>query len=103
VKSVSIDAAPFDQYKTVAGYRTSQAQARTWKRITRITVTLPRDLTAAIAEWRMLQLGQPKLATAIVELIAAWLSATTVIHEGESDTTTQDAPTETPAETDTAT
>jgi hypothetical protein len=51
----------------------------------------------------MLQLGRPKLATAILELIAAWLSATMVIHEGESDPTTQDAPTETPAETETAT
>jgi hypothetical protein len=38
---------------------------------TRITVTPPRDLTAAIAEWCKLQLGQSKLETAIVELIAA--------------------------------
>ena len=66
----------FDQYKTVAGYRTSQAQARTWKRSTRITLTLPHDLTAAIAKWRMLQPGRPKRATAILELIAACLSAT---------------------------
>jgi hypothetical protein len=38
-----------------------------------------------------------------LELIAAWLSATTVVHEGESDPTTQDAPTKMPAETETAT
>ena len=35
---------------------------------TRITITLPRDLTEAIAEWRMLQLGQSS-QTAILELI----------------------------------
>ena len=70
---------------------------------TRITITFPRDLTAAIAKWRMLQPGRPKRATAIVELIAGGLAATTAIHKGEPESTTQDAPTETPAETETAT
>jgi hypothetical protein len=48
----------------------------------------------------MLQPGRPKRATAIVELIAGGLAATTAIHKGEPDQTvqtTQDSPTATPA------
>jgi hypothetical protein len=51
----------------------------------------------------MLQPGRPKRATAIVELIAGGLAATTAIHKGEPDSTTQDAPTEMTAEAETAT
>jgi hypothetical protein len=64
---------------------------------------LPSGLNAAIENWRKLQLGRPKLATAILELVAGGLAVTTAIHKGESDPTTQDAPTETPAKTETAT
>jgi hypothetical protein len=77
-QSSSEECFKFDQYKTVAGYRTSQAQARTWKRSTRITLTLPHDLTAAIAKWRMLQPGRPKRVTAIVELKRRWVGR----HDG---------------------
>jgi len=52
---------------------------------TRTTITFPSELNAAIENWRKLQQGRPKLATAILALIAAWLSATAVIHERESD------------------
>jgi hypothetical protein len=83
----------FDQYKTVAGYRTSQAQARTWKRSTRITITLPHGHPA---------IGSAKARNRDRGVDRRW-GATTTIHKGEPDPTAQDAPTEMTAEAETAT
>jgi hypothetical protein len=86
--------------------RASQARAQAGHRgrpspySTRTTSTFPRERNAAIENWRMLQPGRPTRTTAIVELIADRLAATTAILKGEPDQTvhtTQDSPTDTPA------